>query len=107
MLNPLSKYVTKMVDLNKPVDQSGVPTYGTTKINGYVITLQTPKGTLAYKITRAFLVPKEQAGNVASIMAEKTPNRVTLITCAVGHGEDLDYNVIVDAYLASSVAAKA
>jgi hypothetical protein len=34
-----------------------------------------------------------------------TPNRVVLITCAVANGEDADYNVVVEAYLKSSVAA--
>jgi hypothetical protein len=33
-----------------------------------------------------------------------SPDRVVLITCAVAGGVDLDYNIVVYAYLISSVA---
>ena len=47
---------------------------------------------------------KNLAGNVDSLMAN-SPDRVVIITCAVQNGIDLDYNVIVEATLASSAAA--
>jgi hypothetical protein len=83
--------------------QSGVPTYPITNMDGYRIVLRTPRGTLDYTVTRAFAVAKEQAADVKTLMAN-TPNRVVVITCGVSHGVDADYNIIVDAYLRSSVA---
>jgi hypothetical protein len=104
VLNPLSEFAMRQVTGRNAVMQSGVPTYPVTNMNGYKIVLRTPRGTLAYTVTRAFAVAKEQAANVASLMAN-TPNRVVVITCGVSHGVDTDYNIIVDAYLQSSVAA--
>ncbi len=104
VLNPLSEFAMRQVTGKSVVVQSGVPTYPITNVNGYKVVLRTPRGTLVYTVTRAFAVAKEQAANVASLMAN-TPNRVVIITCGVSHGVDVDYNIIVDAYLQSSVAA--
>ena len=104
VFNPLSELAMQEFTGQNPEMQSGVPTYPIQAINGYNIVLRTPNGILTYTVTRAFAVSKSQAGDVESLMAN-TPNRVVLITCAVKDGVDADYNVIVDAYLTSSMAA--
>jgi hypothetical protein len=104
VFNPLSITAMKQVDTKHPVLVSGVPTYPVTALNGYTVTLTTAKGRLTYAVRSAFAVSKEQAGNVAPLMATNTPNRVVIITCGVLNGQDIDDNVIVNAYLTSSVA---
>lgn len=104
VFNPLSELAMQEVTGQDPEMQSGVPTFPIQAINGYNIVLHTPTGTLTYTVTRAFAVPKSQAGDVKSLMAN-TPSRVVLITCGVKGGVDVDYNIIVDGYLTSSTAA--
>lgn len=104
IFNPLSELAMQEVTGRNPEMQSGVPTFPVKAINGYIIVLRTPTGTLTYTVTRAFAVSKSQAGEVKSLMAN-TPNRVVLITCGVKGGVDVDDNIIVDAYLTSSTAA--
>ncbi|HEX2297830.1 MAG TPA: sortase [Pseudonocardiaceae bacterium] len=104
VFNPLSELAMREFTGENPEMQSGVPTYPTQALNGYNIVLRTPNGTLTYTVTRTFAVAKSKAADVESLMAN-TPNRVVLITCAVKDGVDLDYNVIVDAFLTSSTAA--
>ncbi|MGH3768892.1 MAG: sortase domain-containing protein [Pseudonocardiaceae bacterium] len=103
IFNPLSELAMQEVTGQNPEMQSGVPTFPVQAINGYTIVLRNPNGTLTYTVTRVFAVRKSQAGKVKSLMAN-TPNRVVLITCGVKDGVDVDYNIIVDAYLASSTA---
>lgn len=103
IFNPLSELAMRQVDEQHPEMQSGVPTYPVTALNGYEIVLRTPNGTLTYAVTRTFAVAKSRAADVDSLMAN-TPNRVVLITCGVRNGVDVDYNIIVDAYLTSSKA---
>jgi hypothetical protein len=103
IFNPLSELAMQEVTGENPEMQSGVPTFPVKAINGYNIVLRTPTGTLTYTVTRAFAVPKSQAAGVKSLMAN-TPNRVVLITCGVKGGVDVDYNIVVDAYLTSSTA---
>jgi hypothetical protein len=103
IFNPLSELAMQEVTGQNPEMQSGVPTFPVKVINGYNIVLRTPTGILTYTVTRAFAVPKSQAGNVKSLTAN-TPNRLVLITCGVKRGVDVDYNIIVDAYLMSSTA---
>jgi hypothetical protein len=103
IFNPLSELAMQEVTGQNPEMQSGIPTFPVKAINGYNVVLHTPTGTLTYTVTRAFAVSKSQAGEVKSLMAN-TPNRVILITCGVKNGVDVDYNIIVDAYLTSSVA---
>lgn len=103
IFNPLSELAMQEVAGQNPELQSGVPTFPVKAINGYSIVLRTPTGILTYTVTRAFAVSKAQAGDVKSLMAD-TPNRVVLITCGVKDGVDVDYNIIVDAYLRSSTA---
>ena len=50
---------------------------------------------------------KSEAGNVRSLMNQKTPRRIVIITCAEAHGVDYDYDVIVNAYLVKAVPASA
>lgn len=104
VFNPLSELAMQEVTGHNPEMQSGVPTFPVKAINGYHIMLRTPNGTLTYTVTRTFAVSKSQAGDVKSLMAN-TPNRVVLITCGVKNSVDVDYNIIVDAYLTSSTAA--
>jgi sortase family protein len=103
VFNPLSELAMQEVTGQNPEMQSGVRTFPIKAINGYNIVLRTPTGALTYTVIRAFAVSKSHAGDVKSLMAN-TPNRVVLITCGVKGGVDVDYNVIVDAYLTSSTA---
>jgi hypothetical protein len=103
IFNPLSELAMQEVTGQNPEIQSGVPTFPIKAINGYNIVLRTSTGTLTYTVTRAFAVSKSQAADVKSLMAN-TPNRVVLITCGVKGDVDVNYNIIVDAYLTSSTA---
>jgi hypothetical protein len=103
IFNPLSELAMQEVTGQNPEMQSSVPTFPIKVINGYNIVLRTPTGTLTYTVTHAFAVSKSQAGDVKALMAN-IPNRVVLITCGVKGGIDVDYNIIVVAYLTSSTA---
>jgi Sortase domain len=103
IFNPLSELAMQEVTGQNPEMQSGVPIFPVKVMDGYNVVLRTPTGTLTYTVTRAFAVLKSQAGEVKSLMAN-TPNRVVLITCGVKNGVDVDYNIVVDAYLTSSTA---
>ena len=102
VLNPMSEHAMAQVDLNHPSQESGVPIFPVTNLDGYTITLGTPSGTLVYRVTRAFAVDKNRAGDVPSVMAGTTPNRVVLITCGVHDGVDVDVDVIAYASLVSA-----
>jgi hypothetical protein len=104
VLNPLAEYATAH---EAPVTAlpNGVPTYSVPSLVGkYTIALTTPGGVLTYTVTSAFLVGKDEARNVATLMDTTVPNRVVLITCAVKNGVDLPQNVIVYATLTSSTS---
>jgi hypothetical protein len=104
VLNPLSEAAMKQVLKTKnPVPLSGIDTWPVTVMNGYLLTLKTPKGTLTYTVKHVYAVRKSQAGNVKSLMDESTPNRVVIITCGELNHHDYDYNIIVEAFLTSSV----
>ena len=105
MFNPLSELATSQLDKGHPQPQNGVATFPMNGLNGYRVTLRTRNGTLTYVVRNTFAVSKEHAGDVRALMAN-TPDRVVLITCAVAGGVDLDYNIVVYAYLVSSVAAR-
>lgn len=83
---------------------SGVATYPIIALNGDTMTLRTPTGRLTYRVRSAFAVSKSEAGYVRPLMDEHTRNRVVIITCGELHGVDYDYNIIVNAFLASSKA---
>lgn len=105
VLTPLSTTAMASMDMSKPVDLAGVPTFPTTVLNGYQLTLTTPNGTLTYTVDSAYAVAKSRAADVAPLMAASTPNRVVIITCGVDDGKDVDVNIIVDATLTSSQKA--
>lgn len=106
VLNRLSEAATKQILRAQAVTRDGVPTYPVTALDGYVITLWTPKGTLHYRVRDAYGVDKLKLGNVRSTMDDTVRNRVVLITCAERNGTDYDYNVVVEAYLISSKAGR-
>ncbi len=85
----------------------GIPVYPVTALNGSTITLRTATGTLTYEVRDVYGVAKNQAGDVHSLMNQKTPRRVVIITCAEAHGIDYDYDIIVDAYLVKAVPSSA
>ena len=84
--------------------QDGVVTYLVRHLDGDVITLRTATGVLKYTVRNAYAVAKSDAGYVRSLMAERTRNRVVIITCGELNGIDYDYNIIVSAFLTSSKA---
>jgi hypothetical protein len=104
VFNPLSELASKEIDRQHPRVKDGVATFPVKHLNGYRVTLRTAHGTLTYVVRQAFAVGKQQAAGVHSLMTN-SPNRVVLITCAVAGGVDLDYNIVVYAYLLSSLAA--
>jgi hypothetical protein len=103
VLNPLSEFATAHVSTRARME-NGIATYPVAALKGYHIRVDTAKGRLTYRVTRAYLVAKNQAGFVTSLMAEHTRNRVVVITCAVKNGVDLDQNVIVYATLIAAHA---
>jgi hypothetical protein len=107
VLNKLSEFAMREVNRVDPVRENGVRIWPVTRMNGYTVTLGTPKGVLRYQVTRAFAVTKQTAADVKSVMAEHTPNRVVLITCGELGSKDYDYNIIVYAHLVSSRARAA
>jgi hypothetical protein len=104
VLNPMSELAMRQVRLTHPTRSEGVPIYPVTNLDGYTITLTTPHGRLTYQVTRAFAVSKARAGDLRSVMAQHTPNRLVLITCGVRNGRDVDVNVIAYASLIRAVA---
>jgi len=108
VLNALSEAAMKQVlkEESHPVPLAGIDTWPVTAMNGYALILKTPKGTLTYTVKDTYAVRKSQAGNVTPLMNESTPNRTVIITCGELNHHDYDYNIIVEAYLSSSVATK-
>ncbi len=104
VLNPVSELAMRQVHLGRPTLDHGVPIYPVTNLNGSTITLTTAKGRLTYRVDRAFAVDKLRAGQVRSVMNDRVPNRVVLITCGVRNGVDVDVNVIAYASLVRAVA---
>lgn len=102
VLNNISERATKEILSVKPRYVSGIATYPVQSLNGSRLTLWTPTGKLIYKVHDVYGVAKSEAGSVQPLMDSSIKNRVVIITCAERHGEDYEYNVIVDAYLYSS-----
>ena len=106
VMNPASAPATRQIVAAARAGRSatldGVTTYPTTVLNGSTITLRTGTGVLTYTVKQVYGVAKSQAGNVASLMNEKTPRRIVIITCAEAGGTDYDYDVIINAYLTQS-----
>jgi hypothetical protein len=104
VFNPMSELAMKEVDREHPGHSGSVAIYPVKRLNGDRITLRTANGVLTYVVRSAFAVSKEQAADVQSLMAN-TPDRVVLITCGVAGGADVDLNIVVYAYLVSSLAS--
>jgi len=105
VLNPLSEYAAAHVGPATRLP-TGVTTYSVPSLLGkYTITLTTSSGILTYTVTDAYLVNKDDARGVTSLMNTSVPDRVVLITCAVRNGVDLPQNVILYAKLTSSRTA--
>jgi hypothetical protein len=101
---PATRQLLNLKAHNVTRGRNGIPTYPLTVLNHDVLTLRTPNGTLNYTVRDAYAVAKEQAGYVNSLMAQNTPNRVVVITCAERQHVDYDYNIVVEAFLTSSRA---
>lgn len=105
VLNRLSAPATRQFLSTKTVLRDGIKIHPISVLDGYVITLWTPKGRLDYRVDDAYGVDKLQLGNVTSTVDDTVRNRVVLITCAELDGRDYEYNVVVSARLVSSRAA--
>jgi hypothetical protein len=103
VLNKFSEAATREILHVKPREMSGVPVYPVKRLVGYRLVLTTPNGTLTYRVRDAFGAHKTQLGLIKQVMNQQIRNRIVLITCAELHGVDYDYNVVLDAYLVSSV----
>ena len=99
---PASKQIMHDVRTGHSSKLDGITTYPTTVLNGSSITLKTHTGVLTYTVKQVYGVAKTQAGNVRSLMNERTPKRLVIITCAEANGTDYDYDVIISAYLTRS-----
>ncbi len=106
VLNDISERATAEILAGKPTKVTGVPIWPVKSLNGSKIIMRTGAGTLTYEVRNAYGVHKDQAGFVKPLMNEKIRNRVVILTCAERHHVDYEYNVIVEAYLVSSVRAK-
>ncbi|GAB2474557.1 hypothetical protein [Jatrophihabitans fulvus] len=105
-LGRLSRTASAQLVKAPTVYRDGVPTRPITVLDGSTLTLWTANGRLDYKVRTAYGVPKPQFGLVQNIVDDTIAKRVLLVTCSVHAGQDLDYNVIVDAYLYSSTSAR-
>jgi Sortase domain len=105
VLNKASAPATREILRTKPVTVDGVAVYPVHVLDGYRLVLKTHAGTLTYRVRNVYGVRKRQLGFIKSWFDEKQRNRIVLTTCAERRGVDYDYNIVVEAYLYSSVAA--
>lgn len=106
VLNPASELATREVLNGSAVTtREGVKIWPVKRLDGYRMTLRTPKGTLTYEVRQTFGVHKLDAGRLTSVMNEKVRDRIVLITCAELNHTDYDYNIISFAYLVASKRA--
>jgi len=103
VLNRASAPVTREILHARPVKLDGVPVYPAHALDGYRIVLRTRTGVLTYDVRRVYAVRKALLGGIASWEDTTVRNRVVLTTCAELGGADYDYNVVIEAYLASSL----
>jgi hypothetical protein len=106
VLNKASAIATKEILRAHPQTVDGVPVYPVHAMDGYRLILHTRTGTLTYVVRKAYGVRKNQLGFITSWLDEHVPHRVLLTTCAERNGVDYDYNVVFEAYLASSVRSR-
>lgn len=107
VFNPLSEAVTADVNLNAPpknvpgTDGKPVKRYSSNVLNGARITMRDGANhQKTWKVTRSWLVDKNEAIVDPDIMDDKRPGRIVLIACSVSGSNDLGYNVIVEGELA-------
>lgn len=106
VFNPLSEAVTADVNLNAPpknvtgTDGKPVKRYSSDVLNGARITMHDGANHgHTWKVTRSWLVDKNEAIVDPDIMDDKRPGRIVLIACSVSGSSDLGYNVIVEGQL--------
>lgn len=106
VFNPISEVVTGGVDLNTPpqqvngTDNMPVKRYSSAVLNGSEITMKDAQNhARTWKVTRSWLVDKNEAIVDPDIMAAERPGRIILIACSVSGAQDLGYNVIVEGQL--------
>ncbi|WP_296108136.1 sortase [uncultured Corynebacterium sp.] len=107
VFNPLSEAVTADVNLNAPpqnvngTDGKPVKRYSSDVLNGAKIKMRDGANhQRTWKVTRSWLVDKNEAIVDPDIMDDKRPGRIVLIACSVSGSNDLGYNVIVEGELA-------
>lgn len=106
VFNPLSEAVTADVNLNAPpknvngTDGKPVKRYSSDVLNGARIKMRDGANhQKTWKVTRSWLVDKNEAIVDPDIMDDKRPGRIVLIACSVSGSNDLGYNVIVEGEL--------
>ena len=106
VFNPLSEAVTADVNLNAPpknvngTDGKPVKRYSSDVLNGARIKMRDDANhQRTWKVTRSWLVDKNEAIVDPDIMDDKRPGRIVLIACSVSGSNDLGYNVIVEGEL--------
>ena len=104
VLNPLSEAVTAAADFAHPTSLTGTDGDPVTRVpsnalRGDTVTVAIGGEPLVFTVDDAWLVPKTHAAADPDVMDDKRPGRIIIITCAVGNGQDLDYNVIVSAHI--------
>lgn len=106
VFNPLSEAVTADVNLNAPpqnlngTDGKPVKRYSSDVLNGTKIKMRDGANhQRTWKVTRSWLVDKNEAIVDPDIMDDKRPGRIVLIACSVSGSNDLGYNVIVEGEL--------
>ena len=106
VFNPLSEAVTADVNLNAPpknvngTDGKPVKRYTSDVLNGARIKMRVGANhQKTWKVTRSWLVDKNEAIVDPDIMNDKRPGRIVLIACSVSGNNDLGYNVIVEGEL--------
>jgi hypothetical protein len=103
VLNAASSRATRDILAVKPQQVSGVKIWPAKSLLGARMTLTTRTGTLTYAVRKSYGVRKADAASVKPMMDEKVRNRIVVITCAERNHVDYDYDVILEAYLVSSV----
>lgn len=106
VLNKASAISTKEILRGRPQRRDGVPVYPVHALDGYRLVLRTRTGTLTYVVRSVYGVRKLDLGAISSWLNDRVPGRVVLTTCAERGGVDYDYNVVIEAYLASSQRAR-
>lgn len=104
--NPFSEPASYAANFAAPqsvpsTDGHPVYRYPANIFNGGVIRMVAPNGAQrVWRITNTFLVDKNAAIADRDLMNSRIPGRIVLIACAVRDHRDLNFNVVVEGYLA-------